>query len=262
MEQKIFELDGNQNYLLQAENDYNKVVERFNTKTKEYFDALRELRDQYNKEFYEIEAKANQLIYGNPEGKEDRRYRDRSELYLKVVQRSQKYKTWKNFFIAIGAAAVFIILVRAIVWPFNIGSHFVGNGFEYLIHIVLMSMAWSGLFFDCAIFFKSLKYWTIAPSNTREEKKWLKKYFQNIRDIINAKAYLEVLVQREENIEMYLGYAERAISRGEIWQKLVDAKSERICKMKKDIEKVMDDFMYDGEICTALDHVLENWKDY
>lgn len=274
--QNILNLNGKHNYMLEAETRYNKVIERFDTKNKEYFDALRELRDQYNKEFDVIEVKANQLIYGNPEGKIDRKYRDRSDLYLKVVKRNQKYKNWDNFFMAIGAAAVFILLARGILWPFNFCSHSIGNGFENIIHIVLLNMAWSGLFFNCSFFFKSLKYFTVSPSNTKEEKKWLEKYFKNIRDIINAKAYLEVLVQREENIEKYLDCAERAISRDEDWQKLVNAKSEVnetyrkaidtksdiISKMKKDIEKVMDDFIYDAGINNALDHVLESWKNY
>lgn len=274
--QNILDLDGKCDHMLKVESLYNKVVERFDTKTKEYFDALRELRDQYHKEYDAINAKANQIIYGNPEGKLDRKYRDRSDLYLKVVKRSQKYKNWDNFFKAIGAAAVFIILARGILWPFNFGSHSISNGFENLIHIVLLNMAWSGLFFNCSFFFKSLKYFTVPLSNTKEEKKWLEKYFKNIKDIINAKAFLEVLVQREENIEKYLDCAERAISRDEDWQKLVNAKSEVnetyrkaidtksdiISKMKKDIEKVMDDFIYDADINNALDHVLESWKNY
>lgn len=243
------------NYLLQVENEYNKVVKKFDTKNKDYFDALRELRDNYIKEYDAIEAKANQLIYGNSKGKLNRKYRDKSDLYVKVVQRSQKYKNWKNFFIAIGAAAVFIILVRAIVWPFNFGSRFIGNGFENLLHIVTITAAWSGFLFDSIIFFKSLKYWPTQPLNTRAERKWLKKYFQNIKDIIVARSYLEILIQREEAIEKY-------INLGDTYITALDAKTEIISKMKKDVEKVMDDFMYDGEICTALDHVLESWKIY
>lgn len=243
------------NYLLQVENEYNKVVKKFDTKNKDYFDALRELRDNYTKDYDAIDAKSNQIIYGNPESKLDRKYRDRSDLYIKVVQRSQKYKNWRNFFIAIGAAAVFIILVRAIVWPFNFGSRFIGNGFENFLHIVTITAAWSGLLFDSIIFFKSLKYWSTQPLNTRAERKWLKKYFRNIRDIIIAKGYLEVLIQREEAIEKY-------INLGDTYIATLDAKTEIISKMKKDIEKVMDDFMHDGEVCTALDHVLESWKIY
>lgn len=243
------------NYLLQVENEYNKVVKRFDTKNKDYFDALRELRDTYTKDYDAIDAKANQLIYGNPEGKLDRKYRDRSDLYIKVVKRSQKYKNWRNFFIAIGAAAVFIILVRAIVWPFNFGSRFIGNGFENFLHIVTITAAWSGFLFDSIIFFKSLKYWPTQPLNARAERKWLKKYFHNIKDIIIAKAYLEVLIQREEAIEKY-------INLGDTYITALDAKTEIISKMKRDVEKVMDDFMHDGEVCTALDHVLESWKIY
>ena len=243
------------NYLLQVENEYNKVVKKFDTKNKDYFDALRELRDNYIKEYDAIEAKANQLIYGNPEGKLNRKYRDRSDLYVKVVQRSQKYKNWKNFFIAIGAAAVFIILVRAIVWPFNFGSRFIGNGFENFLHIVTITAAWSGFLFDSIIFFKSLKYWPTQPLNTRAERKWLKKYFQNIKDIIVARSYLEVLIQREEAIEKY-------INLGDTYLEVIEVKSEVISKMKKDIEKVKDDFMHDAEVDTALDYVLESWKIY
>lgn len=42
-DQNIFELDGNHDYMVEAEARYNKVIKRFDTKTKDYFDALREL---------------------------------------------------------------------------------------------------------------------------------------------------------------------------------------------------------------------------
>lgn len=243
------------NYLLQVENLYNKVVERFDIKNKDYFDALRELRSQYIQEYDAIEAKANQLIYGNSDGKPNRKYRDRSDLYVKIVRRSQKYKTWKNFFIAIGAAAVFILLAQVLCYSLNMRLPFISASFDMFRHIILITAAWSGFLFDGLILFKSFKYISTPPLNTREERKWLKKYFLNIKDIIGARGYLEVLIQREEAIEKY-------INAGETYITALDAKSDVISKMKKDVEKVMDDFMYDAEISTALDHVLESWKIY
>lgn len=243
------------NYLLQVENLYNKVVERFDIKNKDYFDALRELRNQYIQDYDAIEAKANQLIYGNSDGKLNRKYRDRSDLYVKIVQRSQKYKTWKNFFTAIGVAAAFILLIQVLCYFLNIRTSFTSIGFESFVHIFLTTAAWAGFLFDGLIFFKSFKYIATPPLNTREERKWLKKYFLNIKDIIGARGYLEVLIQREEAIEKYINVGETYIA-------ALDAKSDVISKMKKDVEKVMDDFMYDGEISTALDHVLESWKIY
>lgn len=242
-------------YLLQVENEYNKVAKRFDTKTKEYFDALIELRDNYNKDYDALNAEANRLIYGNCEGKLERKHRDRSDLYIKVVQRSQKYKNWKNFFIAIGAAAVFIMLVQLLCYFLNIRTSFTSIGFENLVHILLVNAVWSAFLFDFLIFFKSFKYASTPPLNTRAERKWLKKYFNSIKDIISAKCYLEVLVQREEAIE-------KCINASNTYTAALDVKSEVISKMKKDVEKVMDNFMYDREICTALDHVLESWKNY
>lgn len=268
------------NYLLQVENLYNKTVKRFDLKNKEYFDALRELRDNYNEDYNAIDVKANQLIYGNSEGKLDRKNRDRSDLYLKVVQRSEKYKTWNNFFIAIGAPAVIILIFQAIRLFFDIGTIFVNEKFDMVCHIILITTAWSSLIFNCIICLKSFKYISTSPHNSKAERKWLKKYFKNIRDIITAKNYLEILIEREEAVENYLDLAYRAIDRDETYQKLIDAKSElleirykqfdsainikreAIYNMKKDIEKVMDDFMYDADVNTALSHVLENWKDY
>lgn len=267
-------------YSLQVENEYNKVLKRFDLKTKEYFDALRELRDQYNKEYDEIDAKSNQIIYGNPEGKMNRKNRDRSDLYIKIVQRSEKYKNWSNFLLAIGAAAVFILIFRVTALLIDVRAIFVNEAFDMVCHVILVSAAWSLLIFNSTIQLKSFKYMFTSPRSTKADRKWLKKYFNNIKDIINARAYLDVLVQREEMVEKYLDLADRAISRDETYQKIVDAKNELIekrCKqfdsamkikreaiyqMKKDIEKVMDDFMYDAEINTALEHVLDNWKDY
>lgn len=273
--QNFLDIDGKHDYMLEVETLYNNVIERFDTKNKEYFDALREFRDQYNKEYDAIDAKANQIIYGNPEGKTDRKNRDRSNLFVQVVQRSQKYKNWRNFFTAIGAAAVIILIFQVTRLFIDSNTVFVNEAFDMVCHIILVTAAWSGLLFDSAIFLKSFKY-MFLPHNNKADRKWLKKYFHNIKDMINARAYMGVLVQREENIEKYLDCAERAISRDEDWQKLVNAKSEVneiyrktidtksdiISKMKKDIEKVMDDFMYDADINNALDHVLESWKNY
>ena len=78
------------NYLLQVEEEYNKVVEKYKIRNKDYFDALRELKDEYNRQYNTLTANANLLIYGNHQGKIDRKNRDRSDLYIKVVRRSQK----------------------------------------------------------------------------------------------------------------------------------------------------------------------------
>lgn len=250
------------NYLLQVENEYNKVAKRFDLKTKEYFDALRELRNQYFKDYAAIEAEANKLIYGNPEGKLERKHRDRSGLYLKVVKRSQKYKTWRNFFTAIGAAAAFIALVQILFYLLKFRTPCASISFDMVSQMVVLTAAWAGVLFESVLFFKSFKYLGNVPANNKAERKWLKKYFDDIHSVIGARAYLDVLVQREENIEKYLECAERSINRDEQWQKIANIKSEVIYEMKKDIEKVMDDFMYDGELYTALDYVLESWKKY
>lgn len=213
--QNILDLDGKHDHMLKVENLYNKVVERFDTKTKEYFDALRELRDQYHKEYDEINAKANQIIYGNPEGKTDRKHRDRSDLYVKVVQRSQKYKNWSNFLLAIGAAAVFILIFQTTRLFFDYNTVFVNDTFDMVSHIILVTAAWSHLFFRSVIYLKSLKYTSVSLP-TKAERKWLKKYFNNINDIINAHAYLQVLVQREEYAEKYLNLLD-SVTKGELY---------------------------------------------
>ena len=76
----------------------------------------------------------------------------------------------------------------------------------------------------------------ISLPKTKAERKWLKKYFSNIKDIINARAYLDVLVQREEMVEKYLDLADRAISREKTYQKIVDAKNELIEKRYKQFD--------------------------
>lgn len=215
MGQNFIELDGKHDYMLEVETNYNNVIKRFDTKNKEYFDALREFRDQYHKEYDEINAKANQIIYGNPEGKTDRKHRDRSDLYVKVVQRSQKYKNWSNFLFTIGAAAVFILIFQVTALFIDDRIIFVNETFDMVCHIILVTAAWSHLIFKSVIYLKSLKY-TSASLPTKAERKWLKKYFNNINDIINAHAYLQVLVQREEYAEKYLNLLDR-VTKGELY---------------------------------------------
>ena len=211
--QNILDLDGKHDYMLEVETLYNNVIKDFDTKNKEYFDALREFRDQYNKEYDAINAKANLIIYGNPEGKIDRKNGDKSDLYIKVVQRSQKYKNWRNFFTAIGAAAVIILIFRVTRLFIDSNTVFVNEAFDMVCHIILVTAAWSGLLFDSVIYSKSLKY-MFLPHNNKADRKWLKKYFRNIKDMINARAYMEVLIQREEYVEEFLELADRAIKGG------------------------------------------------
>jgi hypothetical protein len=204
-------------YLLQVENEYNKVAKRFDIKTKEYFDALRELRNQYNKDYDALNAEANKLIYGNPEGKIERKHRDRSDLYVKVIKRSQKYKTWRNFFTAISAAAGFIALSHILFYLLKFRMPCASISFDMVSQMVVLTAAWAGVFFDGVILFKSFKYiGTGFPINTKAERKWLKKYFNNINDIINAHAYLQVLVQREEYAEKYLNLLD-SVTKGELY---------------------------------------------
>jgi hypothetical protein len=82
-------------------------------------------------------------------------------------------------------------------------------------HIILVTAAWSHLFFRSVIYLKSLKYISVSLP-TKAERKWLKKYFNNINDIINAHAYLQVLVQREEYAEKYLNLLD-SVTKGELY---------------------------------------------
>ena len=38
------------NYLLQVEEEYNKVVEKYKIRNKDYYDNIRELKDEYNRQ--------------------------------------------------------------------------------------------------------------------------------------------------------------------------------------------------------------------
>ena len=159
-------------YLLQVENEYNKIVEKYKTRNVYYFNALREFRNKYIRQYDALTTKSNLLIYGNTEGKLDRKNRDRSDLYIKVLRRSQKYKNWKNFFKAIGVAASFILIVKALFVLF-FKSCFISNSFELFTYVLTFIIAYASIFFDSLFCFKSLKYSSCYPKNTRAEKKWL-----------------------------------------------------------------------------------------
>ena len=236
-------------YLLQVEKEYNKVVEKYKIRNKDYFDALRELKDEYNRQYNALEIKSNMLIYGNPEGKLDRKNRDRSDLYIKVLRRSQKYKNWKNFFTAIGVAASFILIAKGLFGLF-FKSPFISNNFELFTYILTFIIAYVSAFFDSLFCFKSLKYSSCYPKNTREEKRWLKKYLRSIKDIIRAKNYLEVLVEKEEAIEKF-------INTSDVYLKALDT----ISKMKKDVENAMYKTNV-ADVVNTLNNILKQWKTY
>lgn len=237
------------NYLLQVEKEYNKVVEKYKIRNKDYFDALRELKDEYNRQYNALEIKSNMLIYGNPEGKLDRKNRDRSDLYFKVVKRSQKYKNWKNFFTAIGIAASFILIAKGLFGLF-FKSPFISNNFELFTYVFTFVIGYVSVFFDSFFCFSTLKYSAHHPKKTREEKKWLKKYVRSIKDIIRAKNYLEVLVEKEEAIEKF-------INASDVYLKALDT----ISKMRKDVENAMYKTNV-PDVANTLNNILKQWKTY
>ena len=236
-------------YLLQVENEYNKIVEKYKTRNVYYFNALRELRNKYNRQYDALTAKANILTYGNPEGKIDRKNRDRADLYIKVLRRSQKYKNWKNFFTAIGAAASFILIVKVLFVLF-FKSCFISNSFELFTYVLTFIAAYVSAFSDSLLCFKSFKYSSCYPKNTRAEKIWLKKYVRNIKDIIGAKKYLGVLVEKEEAIEKF-------INTSDVYLKALDT----ISKMRKDVENAMYKTNV-ADVANTLNNILKQWKTY
>lgn len=236
-------------YLLQVENEYNKIVEKYKIRNVYYFNALREFRNEYIKQYDVLTTKSNLLIYGNPEGKVDRKNRDRSDLYIKVIRRSQKYKNWKNFFKAIGIAASFILIVK-ILFVLFFKSPFISNSFELFTYVFTFIISYVSVFFDSLFCFKSLKYLSCYPKNTRAEKKWLKKYLRSIKDIIRAKNYLEVLVEKEEAIEKF-------INTSDVYLKALDT----ISKMRKDVENAMYKTNV-PDIVNTLNNILKQWKTY
>ena len=236
-------------YLLQVENEYNKIVEKYKIRNKDYFNTLREFRNKYIRQYDALTTKSNLLIYGNPEGKLDRKNRDRSDLYIKVLRRSKKYKNWKNFFTAIGIAASFILIAKGLFGLF-FKSCFISNNFELFTYVLTFVIGYVSVFFDSLFCFKSLKYSSCYPKNTREEKIWLKKYFRSIKDIIRAKNYLEVLVEKEEAIEKF-------INTSDVYLKALDT----ISKMRKDVENAMHKACV-PDVANTLNNILKQWKTY
>lgn len=237
------------NYLSQVEKEYNKIVEKYKIRNKDYFDALRELKDEYNRQYNTLTTKSNLLIYGNPEGKIDRKNRDRSDLYIKVLRRSQKYKNWKNFFTAIGVATSFILIAKGLFGLF-FKSRFISNNFELFTYMLTFIIAYVSVSFDSFFCFSTLKYSAHHPKKTRAEKKWLKKYFRSIKDIFRAKNYLELLVEKEEAIEKF-------INTSDVYLKALDT----ISKMRKDVENAM----YKTnvvDVASTLKNILKQWKTY
>ena len=237
------------NYLLQVENEYNKIVEKYKIRNKDYFDALRELKDEYNRQYNTLTNKSNLLVYGNHQGKIDRKNRDRSDLYIKVVRRSQKYKNWKNFFTAIGVATSFILIAKGLFGLF-FKSSFISNSFELFTYILTFIVAYVSVFSDSLFCFKSFKYSSHLPKNTRAEKIWLKKYLRSIKDIIEAKKYLEILVEKEEAIEKF-------INTSDAYLKALDT----ISKMRKDVENAMHKTDI-ADVASTLNNILKQWKTY
>ena len=237
------------NYLLQVDKEYNEIVEKYKIRNKDYFDALRELKDEYNRQYNTLTAESNLLVYGNHQGKIDRKNRDRADLYIKVVRRSQKYKNWKNFFTAIGVAALFILIVKGLFVLF-FKSCFISNNFELFTYVFTFVVAYASVFSDSLLCFKSFKYSSRLPKITRAEKKWLKKYFLSIKDIIEAKKYLGVLVEKEEAIEKF-------INTSDAYLKALDT----ISKMRKDVENAM--YKTDvPDVANTLNNILKQWKTY
>ena len=237
------------NYLLQVEKEYNEIVEKYKIRNEYYFNALREFRNEYIRQYDALTTKSNLIVYGNPEGKVDRKNRDRSDLCIKVLRRSQKYKNWKNFFTAVGVSTSFILIVK-VLFMLLFKSSFISNSFELFTYVLTFVIAYISTFFDSLFCFKSFKYSSCYPKNTRAEKRWLKKYIRSIKGIIEAKKYLELLVEKEEAIEKF-------INTSDVYLKALDT----ISKMRKDVENAM----YKTnvvDVAITLNSILKQWKTY
>lgn len=129
-------------------------------------------------------------------------------------------------------------------------SPFISNNFELFTYVLTFIIGYVSVFFDFLFCFKTLKYSAHHPKKTRAEKKWLKKYFRSIKDIIRAKNYLEILVEKEEAIEKF-------INTSDVYLKALDT----ISKMKKDVENAMHKTNV-ADVVNTLNNILKQWKTY
>ena len=129
-------------------------------------------------------------------------------------------------------------------------SCFISNSFELFTYVLTFIVAYVNVFYDSLLCFKSFKYSSHLPKNTREEKRWLKKYVRSIKDIIGAKNYLGVLVEKEEAIEKF-------INTSDVYLKALDT----ISKMRKDVENAMYKTNV-ADVANTLNNILKQWKTY
>ena len=191
-------------------NDFHKewrsISEQYEKRTPEYFDEVRKFKKYWSERWEATEKKSNLIIYGFEEKpKRSRHERDRSDLYLKIVERNPEYKNWQNF----GFALISTNLIMQIVALFNGFFHFLpGIQHESFSRaFTLMAYISLGIYWFPSVFFgiKSMKYYPKkikgGYKRTRKDSKWLNAYFASCMNLINTKLYVDTFLDSELEIE-------------------------------------------------------------
>lgn len=226
-------------YMLDIANQYGNLANLYEEKTPEFFADIKKFEEDWNARYKATREKANSIIYGNKEGRKaiekDRNFRDRSDLYMKVVQRNPKYKNWINFSIAIVACALIMEIVGLInCYCIQIFPRYTEDLRAFFL------LGWLGItiywMLPTTYNVKSLKYDTRFKRFTkrsRADNRWLKKYFKNAINMINAQDYLHYIAAYEKDVEARFEVIDK-------YNELVSKYNELVNKCNKQAEKLQE----------------------
>lgn len=191
-------------------NDFYKewfsISKQYEKRTPEYFDEVRKFKKYWSERFEATEKKSNLIVYGFEEKpKRSRHERDRSDLYMKIIERNPEYKNWQN----LGFALISTTLIMQIVALFNYFFHFlpVIQCKPFILAFTLISYISLGIYWFSSVFsgIKSMKYYPKKMKGgykrTRKDSKWLNAYFASWMNLINTKLYVDAFLDYELEIE-------------------------------------------------------------
>ena len=245
------------NYITDIDNLYRELYSKFDKKTDEYFAAIEEMETDWNKKYEATREKCRLLVYGNKEG---RMRSSRSELYEKIVKRSEGWKNYRNLALAYSAVSVAIFVFVLLQFFFGIFPTSKCRDLSLLLYFCCFSIGFNWLPQSFLGIYSAFKY--EYECNSREDERWLKSYVKCASSMIDAHSYLYQICEKERKCRDLISAYGKNVELLKKQNELLDENSKlvlEISRMKEFVKSTYDANKKDFYCKEYLGTILNEW---
>lgn len=243
------------NYITDIDDLYQELYNKFDKKTDEYFAAVEEMEADWNKKYEATREKCRLIVYGNKEG---RKRSSRSDLYEKIVKRSEGWQNYRNLSLAFSAVSVAISVFVLLQLFFGIFPTPKCRDLSSLLYLCWFSIGFNWLPQSFLGIYSVIKY----ESHSREDERWLNSYFKCSISMIDAHSYLYQICEKERKCRDLISAYDKNIELLKKQNELLDKNSKlvlEISNMKKFVKSMYDANKKDAYCKEYLGTILNEW---